>query len=510
MNNKERAAFNTAVVYIRLLITTLINLYLARAVLLALGVEDFGIYSLVGSVVSMLSFLSSSMSVSTQRFLSFHLGKKDYEIQNVIFSSSFFLHIVLGLIIITILLVVMPLIFNSSIQIPESRIEIAQWVYIIMVGGTFCTIIAVPYEATLTAHENFLFISILTVAINLIKLVFVVLLPFIPFDKLVIYALIIFLTQFLTLIAEWLYSKRKYSESHFNRFNIKKDTVKQLTSFTVWNTFGGLAVVGRSQGLSVVINIFSGVISNAAYGLANQISGALRSLAMGVQSALNPQIMKNEGAGEHTGMAKLALLQSKYTYLILILLALPLYIDMPYVLEIWLKEVPPDAVVYCRLILVIVSIQQVSSGLPVAIQAVGNIKSYQITISTIILFTVVLAYIFLKMGYPGYYALVASVIIEIVCLIVRPFFGARYGGVSIKSFITVVLLPCIIITTVSAIASGFFYNIFKLSGRFGGLLALVFISTFTIIIASYFTMSKYERQVFGGFFKRLKNNKNLQ
>jgi len=504
MNNKERAAFNTIVVYIRLIITTLINLYLARAVLLALGVEDFGIYSLVGSVVSMLSFLSSSMSVSTQRFLSFHLGKNNYEIQNVIFSSSFFLHLILGLVIVTILIAVMPLIFNSSIQIPINRVGIAQWVYVIMIGGTFCTIISVPYEATLTAHENFLFISILTVAINLIKLVFVVLLPFIPYDKLVLYALIILLTQFLTLITQWLYSKRKYDESHFNRLNIKKETVKQLTSFTVWNTFGGLAVVGRSQGLSVVINIFSGVISNAAYGLANQVSGALRSLAMGVQSALNPQIMKNEGAGEHTGMAKLALFQSKYTYLILVLLALPLYIDMPFVLEIWLKEVPPDAVIYCRLILIIVSIQQVSSGLPVAIQAVGNIKPYQITISTIILFTVVLAYVFLKLGYPGYYALVASVIIEIICLVVRPFFAARYGGISIKSFITVVLLPCFVVSLASAFASFCLFKLLSLSGSFWGLVILIAITTTIIIIASYITMSQYERHVFSGFVKKLK------
>lgn len=506
MNNRERAAFNTIVVYVRLILNTLINLYLARAVLLALGVEDFGIYSLVGSVVSMLSFLSSSMSVSTQRFLSFHLGKKDYNIQNTIFSSSLFLHFMLGIVISVLLLLIMPWVFNSSIQIPDARLTTAQSVYLIMVGGTLCTILSVPYEATITAHENFLFISVLSVAIHLLKLIFVFFLPFVSYDKLIIYALIIFLTQLLTLLVQWLYCKWNYSESLFNIHNIKRDTVKRITSFTVWNTFGGLAVVGRTQGLSVVINIFSGVISNAAYGIATQISGALRSIAMGVQSALNPQIMKNEGAGEHSGMIRLALFQSKYTYLILFLLALPLYLYMPFVLKIWLKEVPLDAVVYCRLVLIVVLIQQISSGLPVAIQAVGNIKAYQITISTIILLTVVLAYAFLKFGLPGYYAIIASVIIEIICLIVRPFFGAHYGGVSIKSFITVVLVPCIFITIVSLSLSYLFFKFVLSSESLVGLLLLICVSSTSIILSSFLTMSKYEKTVFAGFIKKIKNN----
>ena len=337
MQAATKVFFNTGVLYLRMLLTVGISLYTTRLVLNALGVDDFGIYNLIAGIITMLSFLNTAMAVSTQRYLSFYQGRKDKGMQKMVFANSFLLHILIGLSVVILLEAIGVFLFDGFLNIPGDRIEVARIIYHFMSLTVFFTIVAVPFSGSLYAHENILWVAIVTIIEVLLKLGIAILLYTINFDKLIFYGFTMAAVSIVSLLLYMIFCMKKYEECSLKvRRFYDKSLMKELSSFAGWNLFGAICGVGRSQGLAVILNLFFGTIVNAAYAIANQISGQLNFFSATMLRALNPQIMKSEGAGDRERMLRLSMSASKFGFFLLAFIAIPCIFEMPSILKFWL------------------------------------------------------------------------------------------------------------------------------------------------------------------------------
>ena len=320
------------------------------------------------------------------------------------------------------------------------------------------------------------------------------------------YTLTTLITSILSIYVKYVYCHYKYNESIFSCKNINVSLIREMFSFSLWNSIGAFAIVCRTQGIALVINIYYGLIANAAYGIANQISNQLINISSYLQKSMNPRIMKSEGGGNHNEMVTTSLIQCKYTFILLLIVGLPLYVAMPYILKLWLKDVPEYSVIFSRLMIIVALIRQITSGLQVAIQATGKIFQYQIGISIIILCTIPLAFLFFELKFPCYSAIISMILIEIICLILRPFYAKKYAAVPIISFITKVLTPCMIISIVSICSVYLVTALFNLES---GLLQLFILVLFSFFVISAITIvvSDTNEKIFikSVFFKVLRH-----
>ncbi|WP_299396376.1 MATE family efflux transporter [uncultured Gelidibacter sp.] len=452
---KEKAgnsliAFNSAILYVKMLITIAIALYSTRLVLEALGVEDYGIYAVVGGLIALLGFLKNSMSISTQRFMSFYLGTEDNEKLNTVFNTSFILHGILAIGIALILEVAGFFFFENILNISEDKIDIAKTVFHFMTFSTMITVFSVPFEALLNSHENFKIVALFEIVSSVLKLLIAFYLFYTGFDKLFIYSLLSALSVVLILGVQGLYTMQKYSiiKIQLDKY-YDKILIKDMTSFAGWNTFGVACSIGRNQGVAVLLNIFYGTTINAAYGIANQINSQLLGFSSTLLNSFNPQILKSEGSQDRTRMLDLAMSASKFSFFMLAIIAVPVLIEMPFVLKLWLKEVPDYTVTFGRLVILITLLNQLGSGLPIILQAVGNIKWYQIIVGSLILLIIPIGYLFLYLGYPPYTILIVSFLIEIPALLLRLYFAKLHGGLSIITYLQKVVvrtIPILILT----------------------------------------------------------------
>lgn len=399
MKASKKVFFNTIALYIKMFITIVIGLYLTRVVLNGLGVEDFGLYNLIGGIIALLSFLQTALSVSTQRFLSVAMGKKSNVSVKSIFASSLFIHIGLSLFIVLILEICSLFLFNGFLNIPLTRIDAAKNVYQIMILSTFVSIFQVPFSADITANEDLWFFSIVETLVSLLKLFIIVLFELSSNDKLILYSLWMLLTIVLAFLVKYIWCRTKYSEcKQINIItDVRMECVKEMMGFTGWNSFGTLALVGRNQGVAVLINIFWGTAFNAVYGIANQVNSQLVHFSQIMTTSMAPQIMKSEGEGNRGRMLFLSVFTSKMAFFLSAVLALPLIIELDYVLKSWLKTVPDYADIYCLLILAMFLVMQLYPGLTRAIQASGIIRQYQIFTSLLLLLPIPLGFLLYKM-----------------------------------------------------------------------------------------------------------------
>jgi len=444
MQAATKVVFNTVVLYAKIIVSMTIALVSVPLVLKALGVSDYGLYNLVAGVVAMLSFLNNSMTVSSQRYMSVAMGSNDENRINLVYNTSFFLHLIMGCIIVIILECGTP--FIGRLNIDSTRIESAEIIYQFLVLSTFCKIISVPFDAIINAHEDLLVFSIIELLDSVLMLLLAVGLQYLPGDKLIIYgfgvALIAFLNYFLKY--GWtLFSYKKY-RIHLKKYY--KDLVsKEMFGFAGWNLFGGLATIGRNQGVAVVINMFLGTIANAAYGVANQINGVLSHFTTTFQKAINPQLMKSEGMNNRERLIRISFVSSKYSVLALCFFAVPFIIEMDDILSIWLKDnIPPFTQELSCYILLLSIVHQFSAGIMSSIQAVGKIRDYQITMGLILLTNVPLSYVIIKAGYPIYYATAVFVVMEVISLIIRLYFAKNLVNMRPWDFIWLVFVPVLI------------------------------------------------------------------
>lgn len=447
-SNNKRIAKNTVFLYIRMLVLMVLSLYTSRVVLAAIGVEDYGIYNVVGSIIVLFTFINNAMISSTQRYLNFELGRKDKLRAQKVFSISLNIHIFIALFILILSETVGLWFLNTTIQYPESREVAVHITYQLSILTAVIKIIRTPYNAAIIVHERMSFYAYLSMLEAVLQLAIVFMLQLFNFDKLILYSFLLCLVALIVFLCYYAYCRKSFEVCQYKAF---KDRMlyRQLLSFSGWSLLGGAANMGAAQGLNMLLNVFFGVTLNAAMGIANQVNTAVVSFVQNFQTAFNPQIVKSYAANELEYFKKLILTTSKYSYLLLFVIALPIYICCPEILNLWLTEVPEFAVSFCRLMLVYSLLDALQGPLWFSVQATGKIKTYQILMSLMIFSNIPIAYVLLKLGYSPVSVIATRCVVNGAILFVRVWYLKRLYEFPVLEFIKNVILRITPITIIA-------------------------------------------------------------
>jgi O-antigen/teichoic acid export membrane protein len=485
MGSANKVIKNTGILYAKMAITVFLSLYTTRLVLLSLGVQDFGIFNLVGGAIAMLTFLNNAMTNATQRFMSYSAGAGDLLRQKKIFNVSSVLHLVIAILIVILLEVVGYFLFKNVFRIPADRIDSAKFVFQFMAVSTFFTIVSVPYDAVINAHENMLLYSLLGIVESIIKLLIALYLMSSPYDKLVVYGLCAAILSILLLIVRRIYCSFRYEECKIDfKQYFDKTIFHELKAFAAWSFLGASSSMISNYGQGIVMNSFFGPVVNTAQGVASQVSGQLGVFAGTMSKALNPVIDKSEGAGNRSGMLRASLMGSKISFFLLLIFYVPMLIEMPYVFDLWLKTVPPFVILFCRLLLIRNLIEQLFLTLHSSITAVGNIKRYQICLSMLNILPLIICYGLFSYDYPAETLYVVFLLYSCCSGILILFFAEKYCGLSVAFFLKEVVLRCVAILVITFILA--FIPWLLLSESFLRLLLVGISSTFSFLVATWF------------------------
>lgn len=448
--NNKRIAKNTLLLYVRMLFMMAVTLYTSRVVLNTLGVQDYGIYNVVGGVVAMFGFINSSMASATQRYITFALGKGDKNNLKKVFSTSLQIHVMISVLIVILGETIGLWFMYEQMKIPADRMNAAFWVLQCSIISAVIMILSVPYNADIIAHEKmsaFAYISILEV---ILKLVIVYLLLISPFDKLIFYAFLILAVQILIRFCYSLYCNKHFEESKYQKI-WDKHLFKEMTGFAGWSLFGNLSAVLFGQGLNMLLNVFFGPVVNAARAIAIQVQTAIQQFVGNFQMALNPQITKTYAKGELNEMHKLIFRSARFSFYLLFLLSLPILLETNIILKVWLKTVPDNTVAFLRIMICISLIYTLSNPLMIANQATGKVKKYQAICGSIQLLILPISYIFLLLDYPAYTVFIVHFTIEFITQIIRMLILKPLIGLGLKDYINNIylkILPVILLSTI--------------------------------------------------------------
>lgn len=453
--NNKRIAKNAVLLYVRMIFGIIVSLYTSRVVLNTLGVEDYGIYNVVGGVVAMFSVLNASMSGATSRFIAFELGRDNFVRLKKTFSSALIVHIAIAIVFLILAETIGLWFVANKLLIPEARVGVAHLVYQLSIFSAMVSITQVPYDACIIAHEKmdvYAYVEILQVSLKLV-IVYVLLIG--DFDKLALYAILMFAVSVLVLLINRIYCIRKFKEVHFS-WNIDKQTIKPLLAFSGWDMYGCMSVVCQQQGGNVLLNMFIGPLVNASVGVAGTVNVTMSRFGYIILTAFKPQIIKQYAAGELNSAFALIENAAKYSLLLMWALCLPLIIEMPFVLFVWLGQVPEYVVPFCRIILVATCVSFVGNVANTLTHATGRIKMQSIIMGTIYFACVPVYYLLLKSGFSAvsifvFNLCIAFISVMVYCMIlkslVREFsvWKYLYNG-ALKSYlctliVAVVLLP---------------------------------------------------------------------
>lgn len=488
MQASHKVIFNTGITYFRAFITVFVTLYSTKLIVKALGIEDFGLYSLVGGLVAMLAFFKSALTASTQRFISVNIGKGFLDQVKVVVANSIVIHFFVGICIVVLIEVFGTYMIQHNLVIPNDRMNAVIIVFQFVVLSTFVTIVSVPFEAILNAHENMLSLAILGVFEVLLKLIVAIFLTYVTdIDKLVLYSCLLFIILLLINLIKFIYCLYKYPETKISfKRDFSIDQVKEHTGFIGWNLFGAACSMGRGHGVALISNTFFGPLVNAAYGVANQVKSQSSFFSLTVVRVLNPQIMKSEGANNRERMIRLSLMSCKFGYFLLAFFVIPLIFEMPSVIKLWLGEKPPYVVVFCQLILIGALVEQLTIGLISAVQSVGNIKLYQMLVGGLILLNLPVTYILLKNGFKAEIAFVVYIIIEILAGSLRLLLCRNIVGLPVKYYLKRVVYKTILPTIFTVCVCLFVVKCFDFNYRF--------VLTFTLSIIAFFSISIFSME----------------
>lgn len=448
-SNDKRIAKNTLLLYFRQFLILAVTLYTSRVILQTLGVEDYGIYNVVGGVVSMMGMLNASMSVATQRYLTYELGRGDKERLKMTFSTSFYIYLILGAILVVLAETVGVWFVNTHLVIPEDRIVAANWVFQLSILASINTLLVNPFNACIIAHEKmgvYAYVSILDVSL---KLAVAYALLASPFDRLITYGTLILISQLIITMIYRVYCIKHFEECHLV---LKKDNemFKQILSFSGWNLFGSVASLFKTQGLNIVINMFFAPAVNASRGIAVQINHAVTQFTSNFYTAFRPQITKYCAQGDYHNMIRLVNKSSIYSYYLIMLITMPILIETPAIIQLWLGQTPDYVVSFTRLIIIITAVDSMAHPLMTVAQAVGNMKLYQSVLAPIILLNVPFSYIALKLGAEPTAVFYISVTLSTVCLIARVFLVRHLVKFPAYEYFKNVYLKGFLVTIISA------------------------------------------------------------
>lgn len=448
-DKNKKIAFNTIMLYLRMIVVLVINLYTVRVVLHALGDVDYGIYNVVAGVITMMASFSSVMSSATQRFFSYSLGEGNSEQLKKIFSASTNIFLTISLITIFLGETVGLWFVNTQLVIPIERVSASNWIYQFSMMSFMASMLSTPYSAASIAHEDMGVFAIVTTIDAVIKLIFAFLIPYIPIDHLVFYGFSLLIVQLFTFGYYFVICRRRYPECHYK---VIHDFAlhKELLSFSGWTLFSSFAVVGMNQVITILINIFFGPIANAARAIAIQVNSALSTFCNSFIMAVRPPMIKAYAEGRHDYLNKFFTISNKFTYYCMLIIAVPLIFEMDYILYIWLGNISEQTVLFCQLIVVYGVILSLCNPISIIVQATGQMKTFTVPVELVTLLTPVVVYILFKLGMAAessFYAMIAMVTIAHVVRLV--YLKKIYPAISLRSYLLRFVLPAAIVTIMS-------------------------------------------------------------
>lgn len=475
---------NTIMLYSRQVFLLLVSLYTVRVVLSTLGVEDYGIYTVVGGIVSLLSFITTSMSSATQRFFSFALGKEEKRLLNSTFSMNMLLYGVIGMLAVIVMEVGGYWFISEHLNIPEDRVGVALVVFHYTAATFFFTVITAPFISIIIAHEDMHFFAFISIVEGLLKLAAVFLLAHITWDKLELYGLLIFIVTVLIAVTYLLTCMSKYSECQFKKFYWDKKVLKELFSFTGWSLFGQLTTVARYQAVTILLNQFFNPSVAAARAIAMVISSKVNIFSNNFSLGLSPSIVKNYANNDKSELFALIINGSKLTFFLMWVFALPLLIEMKTVLTIWLGELPEHVVLFSKLALIESLIFSLSMPIAAAARATGQVKYYELILGSMQLSILLLAYIAMTIGWPAYSVFVIAIFVNVLMFFARLSIVSYLIKLSKYNFIKNVLFPMFFVVLISSFVA-FFSKQMLPHGVLFSILNL-FVSFFVSCICMYY------------------------
>lgn len=508
MSNTSRIAKNTLALYFRQILIMLVSLYTVRVVLATLGTEDYGIYNVVAGVVTMFGFLSGAMATASQRYFSFEMGKENADeteqvvstnsITNInntglsrIFSVTLTIYALMALIIIVLAETVGLWFVNTKLVIPESRVTAANVIYQCAVGSFLFTVMTTPYMSDIIAHENMNVYAYVSIVEAVLKLVIVFVLRIGHADKLILYGILLLCVAAINTSMYRLYCRRHYAECKF-RFMWDGKLFKEMASYVGWNTFGSAVGVFKNQIVNILLNQFFGAVVNAARAIASQVNSAVVSFSQNFSTAIRPQIIKSYASNEKDECERLVFRGCKMTFFLMYVFTLPLVLEMPFVLEVWLKNPPENAVLFARLVLIDALVDSVSYPIMTLAQSTGKIKLYQGVVGGILLLNFPVSYICLKCGLPAYSVLVVAIIITFIAFFVRILIVKHLTEFSIRKFFKKVCVPIFCASFLAAIIP-VTADLFLNNPLFKFFVVVILSVGFTALSVMFVGMSRTER-----------------
>ena len=441
MSNSGRIAKNTIYLYFRSLFVLLISLYTSRVILRTLGVVDYGIYNVVGGVIGMLSFLNSNMQATYQRYFNVEMGRGNDAGVMSLLRSSLATQLILAAVVIVIAETLGLWFVKHKLVIPPERMEAALWVYQFAIISFFITIFSAPFGALITAYEHLGAFAVISIIDAVLKLGIVLLLAYVQHDRLVAYAFMLLFISLLDLVFYVFYCKKRIPATTIG-LNWNKDNLKSMFSFSGWSIIDLLSQTLKTQGINIVLNMFFGPVVNAARGLSYQINNAVDQFIFSFQTSFRPQLTKSYASGDYNYMIRLYYSATKISYFLIFTISLPIILETPYILHLWLGDnVPAYTVVFTRLVLLIAFVSAFANPTSCIAYATGNIKWFSIIVSGLNLMILPIAYIVLKLGYGPVSAFVVSLVMSILVQLTRIIVTSKLTVIDLYDYFLHVILP---------------------------------------------------------------------
>ena len=453
IHNSGRIAKNTLVLYIRMIFLMFISIYTSRIVLNALGVEDYGIYNVVGGVVSMFTILSGSMSAAISRFITFELGRSsDLERLRTVFSTSVTVQVIIAVLVVLLAEGVGVWFINNRMNIDPERLNAANWVFQLSLLSFAVNLLSIPYNASIIAHEKMSAFAYISIFEGVAKLSVAFLTASSPFDRLIFYAMLTCVVAVIVRILYSVYCRKYFDEVRFH-FCFDKGLFREMFSFAGWNFIGVTSGALRDHGGNILINIFSGPAANAARAVSVQLGGAIQSFVTNFMTAVNPQITKSYAAEEREYTMELVFRSSRYAFYLLSLIAFPVLLNAGFILDLWLEDVPLRSESFVCLALILSMSECISNPLVTLMLATGNIRNYQLIVGGLQLLNLPVSYLVLKAGAPPESILLVAIVISQICLFARLFLLRGMTGLPVGRFIRQVYLRILFVAVLSYLPS---------------------------------------------------------
>jgi len=487
---------NTLASYFRIICNAIVTLIVTRIALKYLGVNDFGLYNLLAGTIALLSFVNGALLISAQRFFSIAIGENNTDKLKHYYASSIVVHSILSLIIILVLVIIQPMLFNGLLNIEAGKETTAQIVYDIMVISSGLTMLSIPFAALMNAYEDIAALSFINILSYVIRLCAALSLMFLSDHLLIAYSFIVLLSIFSKVSGELIWCRKKYDAA---RIKVKDWSTRQgcreMLGFASWNTLGSCSILIRDEGVAILLNVFFGTVVNAAYGIANQVNALVLSFASNLTTVFAPSIIQAKGSGDNDRMLFLAVFASKMSFILSCLFALPILTFLHSILTIWLGNIPEYTEVFCHYIIICFLIQQLYPGINRAIYATGKIRNYQIAMFVVFTMILPIGIFLFRLGYAPFTILFAMILSQIAFMVISVYTAGKLCGLKKKMFFSrVIILPVLLFVAVLKISNSLM-ELAEATTMSHIIIAALVIDAVFLLLSYMITFNKHEKRM---------------